>query len=334
MSFKAFTKGSAIGLAVFLSVSALGTTRYVDLNGPSPASPYTNWLTAATNIQDAVDASVNGDTVLVTNGIYATGGMPQTGYALTNRVMVNKSIAVQSINGPSVTFIQGYQVPGTVTGDSAVRCVFLGSGAMLCGFTVTNGATRGASGDPKGEQPGGGVLGASSLSVISNCVLTGNAAYFWGGAAYGGSLYNCVIKGNAGSSGGGTYLCNLYNCVIVSNTASSSGGGATRGSLNNCTVVGNSAASYGGGFDGSSDGTLNNCIVYFNTAPTNANYYRGTFKQANSINYCCTVPYTTNGFGNITNDPALVSANSGGYHLQSNSPCINAGKNSYVTNAP
>ena len=40
----------------------------------SPDAAFQHWATAATNIQDAVDLATDGDTVLVTNGVYAVGG--------------------------------------------------------------------------------------------------------------------------------------------------------------------------------------------------------------------------------------------------------------------
>ena len=56
-------------VALFLAaVSGMAATRYVNLNNPSPGPPYTSWDTAATTNQDAVDAAVVGDLVLVHRG--------------------------------------------------------------------------------------------------------------------------------------------------------------------------------------------------------------------------------------------------------------------------
>ena len=187
------------------------------LNSTNPVPPYADWSNAATNIQDAVDASSVGDLILATNGVYASGGRPASGYALTNRVVIDKAVTVQSVNGPSATFIQGYQMPGTLNGSNAVRCVWMAGGATLSGFTVTGGATSNLIDFlSQQDESGGGVWCASSNAVISNCVIVANSCFWYGAGVYGGTLNDCQINNNTnestGSYGGGRR--NGGQCVI------------------------------------------------------------------------------------------------------------------------
>jgi len=127
---------------------------------------------------------------------------------MTNRVVIDRAVTVKSVNGPGVTIIRGYQVPGNTTGDAAIRCVHLSAGAVLSGFTLTNGATRNASLDSR-EFVWRGVWCASANEVVTNCVLSGNAGYYGGGAACG-TLISCTLSGNsAWVLGGGRQIALL-----------------------------------------------------------------------------------------------------------------------------
>src|SRR5579859_6034129 len=307
---------------VLLNLDArAATTHYVDANGTNPVSPYTGWTTAATNIQDAVMTAASGDMVLVTNGIYQYGGIPTTG---SNRVYVFNPVTVQSVNGPAVTVIKGYQVPGTTNGVSAVRCVNLNDGATLSGFTLTNGAT------PNFDY-GGGVKCASTNCLVTNCVIAGNASYDGGAGAYHGTLKNCALIGNSAAplnigGGGGANGSVLINCLLANNFAGYISGGAINSTLINCTVVSNVASAYSGSVWGC---TLENSIVYYN----HSYYTNADSNSGYSFSNCC-VSFPTNGLigpNNFTNLPLFANPATGNYHLNAASPCINAGNNSFIT---
>jgi hypothetical protein len=177
-------------------------THYVSVNSTTPLAPYTSWGTAATVIQDAIDVASDTDTILVTNGTYATGGRAVDGIT-TNRAAIYKVLLVQSMNGPGVTTIQG---------SGSVRCAYLTNGAVLSGFTLTDGLAP----------SGGGVWCVSTNAVVTNCTLTGNSAASSGGGAYGGTLNNCSLSENFSYyEGGGAESCNLNNCSLGGNTAGS-----------------------------------------------------------------------------------------------------------------
>jgi len=308
-------------------------------------TPFETWGNAATNIQSAIDASLDGDVVWVTNGIYATGGRIIDG-DLTNRIAIVKPITVRSVNGPAVTVIKGAGiVNGTVIGPAAVRGAWLTNGAVLSGFTIQSGGTR-DSGDANTLQKGGGVWGVSTNALLTNCVIVANAANSDGAGGYQITMIGCNLKNNdsVNGSGGGASLCNLLNCVLTDNKAVNGagaassfirnsaltknvatqwGGGAYSGTLINCTCSSNSASSIGYG-GGAYSATLTNCILYWNAAGPSNN---GTNVYACTLAYCCSFPIQP-GPGNIATDPLLIAD---GAHLSSISPCRGAGTASVVS---
>src|SRR2546427_5433695 len=114
-----------LAAALLFLLRASGAVHYVDPGSAAPVPPFSDWSTAATNIQDAVDAASPGDQVLVTNGTYQAGSRVSND-GTTNRVAVTNAITLQSVSGAQVT---------TIDGGNSMRCVYLTNGAALVGFT-------------------------------------------------------------------------------------------------------------------------------------------------------------------------------------------------------
>ncbi len=305
---------NAFGMAT--SSVAQIVVRCVDVNCANPVSPFTSWATAANTIQDAIDAADPGDFIVVTNGVYATGGRSVDG-VITNRVTIDKPVTITSVHGSASTIIEGMFDPSgaglpplyVADGPLAVRCAWVGGGAKLMGFTLRNGATR-SSGAPATATSGGGVYGATSAMVI-NCILTNNNAVT-GAGIFSGTLMNSYVTGNVAElQGGGAQSCGVINCTV---------------SQNYLRWFGSPSSSFGAGLFNCS---AYNCIVIGNWDDYPFGFGLDNYNAASTLNYCCTQPLPT-GAGNI-NSATFAPVFVDNFHLSATSPGRGVGSALYVS---
>jgi hypothetical protein len=125
------------------------------------------------------------------------------------------------MNGADETFIGGEIAAVPVEsargcGEGAVRCVYLESGAVLSGFTLTNGYTY-----------------CTSKNSGSN-----------GGGVSGGTVEDCIIRNCTAVRGGGVHNSVCRRCRFIDNSAAYIGVAANASTLANCFFNGNTNGSY------------------------------------------------------------------------------------------
>jgi len=186
-------------------------------------------------IQNAIDAALDGDIVIVRPGTY-----------LENIDFAGKDITVRSEQGAAVTIIDGAQNGSVVTcvgGETNV--------AVLSGFTLTNGSA---------DRGGGINIDQQSSLTITNNVVIGNQAVWAGGGIHCSDsvdpmIASNVISDNSAYQGAGLHVWLSSNAVIANNliyqnSAGHEGGGLFQSesvlTIENTLIAANSAG-HGGG---------------------------------------------------------------------------------------
>jgi beta propeller repeat protein/parallel beta-helix repeat protein len=306
-------------------------------------------------IQQAIQASNNGDTVVVEPGTYLETidflgkNITVTGTDPEDPDIVAATVINGGRNGSVVTFVSGET-----------------SEAVLTGFTITGGYGTVISEVGNNIYWGAGIFCFGTSPTIKGNIITdnigpievmGNQKLCYGAGIgtfqSGATIANNIIKNNSGYAGaifiaGDDKVCNN---LIYDNSAVI-GGGVIQfsGRLINNTIVGNDTnasaqagsgpggnlyividnqfppgqvlnniicnALSGGGISG--EGDIDGSLISFNNVWGNA---QGNYMQ---------LPDMTGTYGNISENPMFVDEQAKDFHLQMDSPCIDAGDPDYV----
>ncbi len=329
-----------------------------------------SWANAYTSLQSALDAAISGNEIWVAEGTYKPssaydltntsryyhfrmingveiyGGFTGTETATSQR-------ADYGSGGVNETILSGDIGTVDVNTDNCYHVFYhpsglgLTSSSILDGFTVTKGYANGTS----PHYYGGGMYNNTNSPTINNCIFKLNTASFSVFAKGGGmynyssspSIKNCTFESNlvSGTAGYGGAISNnnssspsIVNTLFTGNSGTR--GGATNNSssggvvFTNCTFINNSASDWGGAiYNESSNIQIKNSILWGNSATNSGNEMYNNSSTP-------TITYTdieggSSGTGNINSNPKFDGSGSYPYAIVGNSPCVDIGTNTGVT---
>ncbi len=280
------------GLQGVASVHAAPATRYVDEATGSDTTDCTNHASPCATIDYALSQAEDGDTVLVATGTY------------TENLVITKTVILKG----------GYEPLGwsqclrhcttTIDGNGSGRVIevqsTLSDTTVIDGFTITN--------------------GDGGISILLSSVVIQNSR---------------IVHNHTTGGGGGIHIDHSFvtitNTLIADNTAALWDGAIrivstiaipgpnSEVTITNSTIANNRAPDRNGIFCSLSWCTVINGIVWGHEGEDFSGHnYQAIYSD---IEMC--LP----GEGNICEDPRFVDPVNGDYHLQPDSPCIDAGTN-------
>ncbi len=238
--------------SIFLVISPLTVLLAAELHvdvSVTESGDGTSWENAFKTIQEGINAALDGDTVVIAEGIY-----------VENIEFKGKNIVLTSTDPLDTDVVAHTIIDGNQTGSVVV---FVGTEDETCvleGFTVRNGVAAYDQG-----LYGGGICGGMqdfenlTRATIQNNVITHNDAYRGGGIGLcNGTIRNNTISQNSAGRGGGLRLCHgiIENNVITGNTSSGEGAAG----IDNCNaIIQNNIISANSGTDSDGEGGLGGC---------------------------------------------------------------------------
>lgn len=275
-------------------------------------------------IQSALDASAEGDEVVILSGTYLENIL------LPGRDLVIRSAAPHDPAVVAATIIDGSASGSVITCNGSET-----SATRIEGLTIRNGrANRGA-----------GIAGNQSAAGVYFSIIEENeaplATFGTGGGIEGlhGEIRECLIRNNSAANGGGIARCDgliflneITGNQVTGNTSSAAGGGVWGGTgrlvsnrIHRNRAIGNGA--FGGGI-ANHTGLVQNNLIYRNSATRSGGAFglRGVVVNNTIANNSASI--TTGGIGGSTGliVGLIVWGNTGGNpaNWQSNTPPISS----------
>ena len=305
------------------------------VNGDEVVVAPGTWTGTGDNVIDFLGKSItvrssNGPGVTIIDGQGARRGVAFSGGETIDSVLKGFTVRNGFVPGPQIGSEGGGIWCATNTAAAIIDCTvtgniaWAGSGVMLRGTNSMSGCTIDNNNSPDNTSVSsyaGGVYCIGN-SIVSNCDIFDNGAYWGGGVVFlnsDGQFINCTISGNSGVQGGGVYIRDqsptLNQCRIESNTAQYGGGaylfiGASPVFLD-CVINDNVGTSYAGAVSAYQNGSavFENCTISHNSTPGNGGAFWFLLSQSDmAINNCRITSNSSGGTGGgLYSDNGLVT---------------------------